>query len=101
MGKILQALGLQSKPSQKKKPKKVHTPVKPTSNWEPAAVKFYDPKKGFGFLARGNGQKDVFVHATTLERCKIKSLNEGQKLEIKWGEVSKKGPEAAELRLPR
>lgn len=101
MGMILRALGLQSKSSQKKQPKKVHPPVKPTSIWEPATVKFYNPQKGFGFLVRGEGKKDVFVHATTLERCKIRSLDEGQKVEIRWGEVPKKGPEAAEMRLPR
>ena len=43
-------------------------------------VKFYNGQKGFGFIAPDNGDKDVFVHATALERAGIHSLNEGQKV---------------------
>ncbi len=43
-------------------------------------VKFYNGQKGFGFIAPDNGEKDVFVHATALERAGIRSLNEGQKV---------------------
>ncbi len=43
-------------------------------------VKFYNDQKGFGFIEPDNGQKDVFVHATALERCGISGLNEGQKV---------------------
>jgi CspA family cold shock protein len=43
-------------------------------------VKFYNTQKGFGFIAPDDGSKDVFVHATALERAGIRSLNEGQKV---------------------
>jgi cold shock protein len=43
-------------------------------------VKFYNTQKGFGFIAPDNGERDVFVHATALERAGIHSLHEGQKV---------------------
>lgn len=43
-------------------------------------VKFYNDQKGFGFIAPDNGGKDVFVHATALERAGITRLSEGQKV---------------------
>ncbi|KUO57206.1 MAG: cold-shock protein [Alphaproteobacteria bacterium] len=47
---------------------------------ETGTVKFYNDQKGFGFIAPDNGQKDVFVHATALERAGIHGLSEGQKV---------------------
>jgi CspA family cold shock protein len=46
----------------------------------PGTVKFYNDQKGFGFIQPDDGQKDVFVHATALERAGITSLREGQKV---------------------
>jgi CspA family cold shock protein len=43
-------------------------------------VKFYNDQKGFGFIQPDEGGKDVFVHATALERAGIRSLREGQKV---------------------
>jgi CspA family cold shock protein len=43
-------------------------------------VKFYNAQKGFGFIQPDNGEKDVFVHATALERAGIDNLREGQKV---------------------
>jgi cold shock protein len=43
-------------------------------------VKFYNDHKGFGFIQPDGGGKDVFVHATALERAGIRNLNEGQKV---------------------
>ena len=43
-------------------------------------VKFYNDQKGFGFIQPDGGQKDVFVHATALERAGIYALREGQKV---------------------
>jgi len=43
-------------------------------------VKFYNSQKGFGFIQPDDGGKDVFVHATALERAGISGLNEGQKV---------------------
>ena len=41
-------------------------------------VKFYSSQRGFGFIQPDNGQPDVFVHATALERSGISILSEGQ-----------------------
>ena len=43
-------------------------------------VKFYNAQKGFGFIQPDNGGKDVFVHATALERAGLRGLAEGQKV---------------------
>ena len=47
---------------------------------ESGTVKFYNDQKGYGFIAPDNGNKDVFVHATALERAGIHGLSEGQKV---------------------
>lgn len=43
-------------------------------------VKFYNSQKGFGFIERDDGGKDVFVHATALESAGISELTDGQKV---------------------
>ena len=43
-------------------------------------VKFYNETKGYGFIQPDDGSKDVFVHATALERAGLRSLREGQKV---------------------
>ncbi|PLX37374.1 MAG: cold-shock protein [Hyphomicrobiales bacterium] len=47
---------------------------------ETGTVKFYNMQKGYGFIAPDNGGKDVFVHATALERAGMAALNEGDKV---------------------
>lgn len=43
-------------------------------------VKFYNASKGFGFIQPDGDGKDVFVHASALERAGMSGLNEGQKV---------------------
>jgi CspA family cold shock protein len=43
-------------------------------------VKFYNVQKGYGFIQPDDGGKDVFVHASALERAGMPSLVEGQKV---------------------
>jgi CspA family cold shock protein len=43
-------------------------------------VKWFNPTKGFGFIAPDQGGSDAFVHISALERAGIKTLNEGQKV---------------------
>jgi CspA family cold shock protein len=43
-------------------------------------VKFYNGSKGYGFIAPDDGGKDVFVHATALQRAGLTGLHEGQKV---------------------
>lgn len=45
-------------------------------------VKFYNDHRGFGFIQPEDGGKDVFVHATALERAGIRGLQEGQKVKF-------------------
>jgi cold shock protein len=45
-------------------------------------VKFYNDQKGFGFIQPEDGGKDVFVHASALERSGISALREGQKVKF-------------------
>ncbi len=57
-------------------------------------VKFYNEQKGFGFIAPDNGGKDVFVHATALERAGMHSLSEGQKVSYDTEEDRRSGKTA-------
>ena len=43
-------------------------------------VKWYNPQKGYGFIAPEDGSKDVFVHVSAVEQSGMGSLNEGQKV---------------------
>ena len=49
---------------------------------ETGIVKWFDGKKGYGFITRSNGEKDVFVHATDLRKSGIEDedVDEGQAL---------------------
>jgi len=57
-------------------------------------VKFYNEQKGFGFIAPTEGNKDVFVHATALERAGIFGLSEGQKVSFDTEGDSRSGKTA-------
>jgi CspA family cold shock protein len=43
-------------------------------------VKWFNPTKGYGFIAPDDGGKDMFVHARAVERAGMTGLNEGQKV---------------------
>jgi cold shock protein len=43
-------------------------------------VKWFNAKKGFGFIQPDDGSQDVFVHISAVERSGLGGLNEGQKL---------------------
>jgi CspA family cold shock protein len=57
-------------------------------------VKFYNVQKGFGFIEPEDGGKDVFVHATALERAGISRLVEGQKVSFDTEQDSRSGKTA-------
>ncbi len=61
---------------------------------ELGTVKFYNDQKGFGFIAPDNGGKDVFVHATALERAGMHGLSEGQKVSFDTEEDRRTGKTA-------
>ena len=58
-------------------------------------VKFFNPSKGFGFIAPEDGSPDVFVHATALERAGISELNEGDRVTFEVQEDRRSGKIAA------
>ena len=43
-------------------------------------VKWFNPTKGYGFIAPETGGKDVFVHISAVQKAGLRSLNEGQKV---------------------
>jgi CspA family cold shock protein len=65
---------------------------------EMGTVKWYNAAKGFGFIVRDGGGKDVFVHVSALQRSGIMGLNAGQRVFVGVAE-GQKGPEAASIQL--
>src|SRR4026207_1584796 len=65
---------------------------------EVGTVKWYNANKGFGFIAPDQGGKDIFVHASALERAGITSVAEGPRVARDVAQGAK-GPEAVGLRL--
>jgi CspA family cold shock protein len=59
-------------------------------------VKFYNDQKGFGFIQPDDGGKDVFVHATALERAGMRGLVEGQKVSFDTAEDRRSGKVAVD-----
>lgn len=43
-------------------------------------VKWFNVKKGYGFIQPENGEKDIFVHITALEKTGLRRLSDGQKV---------------------
>ena len=56
-------------------------------------VKFFDSKKGFGFITPEDGAKDVFVHISAVERAGMDILSDGQRVEYEV--ITEHGKQAA------
>ena len=59
-------------------------------------VMWFNNQKGFGFIQPDNGNKDVFVHISAVERAGMYDLREGQKVSFDIVSDSKTGKSAAE-----
>jgi CspA family cold shock protein len=60
-------------------------------------IKWFDNKKGFGFILGGDGQRDIFVHFSAIEGDGFRSLKDGEQVEFELVE-SEKGPQARHVR---
>ncbi|WP_201841760.1 cold-shock protein [Microvirga zambiensis] len=58
-------------------------------------VKWYNETKGYGFIQPDSGGKDVFVHASALERAGMRGLVEGQKISYEVEADRRTGKESA------
>jgi CspA family cold shock protein len=65
-----------------------------TLNWQ---NKWFNFRKGFGFIEREDKEKDVFVHITAVKAADMKTLQENDKLEFSL-EDGPKGPSAVNLK---
>ena len=78
-------------------PARTHVTVAPTSGLERAIVKWFNRLRGFGFLMRGEGTPDIFVHMETLRRYGMTELRPGQTVLVRFG-PGPKGMMATEVR---
>jgi len=59
-------------------------------------VKWYNSQKGYGFIALEDGNRDVFVHVSAVERAGMSELREGQKVSFDVVTDSRSGKASAE-----
>jgi len=71
------------------------------NNAEQGFVKWFDYKKGFGFIAVKDQEEDVFVHYSNINMDGFKKLDQGDEVEfeLKKNEGEEKGPEALNVKV--
>jgi CspA family cold shock protein len=78
-------------------PARTHVQIVPTGGFEIAVVKWFNRVRGFGFLSRGDGTEDIFVHIEIMRRYGITELKPGESVLVRFGD-GPKGLMAAEVR---
>jgi len=72
-------------------------PMQTRNDVAQGTVKWFNDSKGFGFITRDDGSKDVFVHHSAITGEGFKSLAEGQRVEFEVVQ-GEKGPAAEKVR---
>ena len=49
-------------------------------------IKWFNPKKGYGFIQNDEEEKDIFLHVSALEQAGIDTLQEGEAVSYEIGE---------------
>lgn len=95
--KGLQAVKLNSIDESTARPMTAAASQTPAGDFTAAYVKWFNRAKGFGFLTRGEGTDDIFVHMETLRRCGMGELVQGQRVQVSFA-LGAKGLLAIDVR---